>query len=71
MDEADRAQVINEQYQADALAKHANRQQRMVSALRCLECGEEIPKARREAMPGCEYCVKCQKWLEQGHGFWP
>ena len=26
----------------------------------CVECGEEIPARRREAMPGVRTCVACQ-----------
>jgi phage/conjugal plasmid C-4 type zinc finger TraR family protein len=26
----------------------------------CVECGEEIPEARRRAMPGARTCVQCQ-----------
>ncbi|MGY6630378.1 MAG: DksA/TraR family C4-type zinc finger protein [Wenzhouxiangella sp.] len=26
----------------------------------CEECGEAIPKARREAIPGVKLCVACQ-----------
>jgi len=26
----------------------------------CLECGEEIPLARRRAMPGVRTCITCQ-----------
>ena len=26
----------------------------------CIECGEEIPPARRRAMPGARTCVACQ-----------
>jgi phage/conjugal plasmid C-4 type zinc finger TraR family protein len=26
----------------------------------CVECGEEIPEARRRAMPGAVTCVACQ-----------
>ena len=26
----------------------------------CVECGEEIPPARRRALPGATTCVKCQ-----------
>ena len=26
----------------------------------CDDCGEEIPHARREAMPGCKFCIACQ-----------
>lgn len=26
----------------------------------CVDCGEEIPKARREALPGSRTCIACQ-----------
>jgi len=26
----------------------------------CVECGEEIPPARRQALPGATTCVACQ-----------
>jgi phage/conjugal plasmid C-4 type zinc finger TraR family protein len=26
----------------------------------CIECGEEIPEARRKALPGVTTCVACQ-----------
>jgi phage/conjugal plasmid C-4 type zinc finger TraR family protein len=26
----------------------------------CVECGEEIPEARRRALPGATTCVHCQ-----------
>lgn len=29
-------------------------------ATHCVECGEEIPQARRDAMPGARTCVSCQ-----------
>ena len=30
------------------------------SAEYCEECGEPIPKKRREALPGVQTCVQCQ-----------
>lgn len=32
----------------------------------CEECGEEIPTARRDAVPGCTLCVVCQGMMERG-----
>ncbi len=32
----------------------------------CEECGVAIPEARRKAVPGVRYCVKCQSELEKG-----
>ncbi|PKM02427.1 MAG: hypothetical protein CVV15_13375, partial [Gammaproteobacteria bacterium HGW-Gammaproteobacteria-5] len=26
----------------------------------CEECGEKIPEARRQAVPGVRLCIKCQ-----------
>ena len=28
----------------------------------CDECGDEIPEARRAAIPGVQFCVSCQSW---------
>ena len=30
------------------------------SALFCEECGDPIPQARRDAIPGVQLCVNCQ-----------
>lgn len=30
------------------------------SALHCMECGADIPAARREQIPGVTLCVDCQ-----------
>jgi len=29
-------------------------------AAQCVECGEDIPEARRKALPGARTCVTCQ-----------
>ena len=31
----------------------------------CESCGEPIPEARREALPGVRLCVECQQDLDQ------
>ena len=36
------------------------------SLTHCEECGDSIPEARRKAMPGVRYCVRCQSELEKG-----
>lgn len=66
-DEADRAQVINEQHLDDALAAHRRRPAYTVadSALVCIDCEEPIPAKRREAAPGCTRCIDCQTMHEQ------
>ncbi len=30
----------------------------------CLNCEEPIPQARREAAPGCQLCIQCQRESE-------
>jgi phage/conjugal plasmid C-4 type zinc finger TraR family protein len=35
------------------------------SLTHCEKCGEEIPEARRQAVHGVRYCVKCQTELEK------
>ena len=35
------------------------------SAEFCEECGEEIPPARRQALPGVQLCVECQSEQER------
>ena len=36
------------------------------SAEECDDCGEPIPKKRREALPGVRTCVACQIGARQG-----
>jgi len=43
------------------LAKQATRP----SAEECEECGDEIPEARRKAVPGVQFCVFCQEKHER------
>lgn len=26
----------------------------------CIECGDDIPEARRRVLPGCKTCIECQ-----------
>jgi phage/conjugal plasmid C-4 type zinc finger TraR family protein len=35
------------------------------SAFECEECGEPIPEARREAVPGCFHCIECATLADQ------
>jgi phage/conjugal plasmid C-4 type zinc finger TraR family protein len=35
------------------------------SLTHCEECEAAIPEARRKAMPGVRYCVRCQSELEK------
>lgn len=39
------------------------------SLSRCEECGEEIPPARRQAIPGVRLCVACQDEADHSAAF--
>ncbi|RWE48556.1 MAG: hypothetical protein EOS79_08460 [Mesorhizobium sp.] len=36
-----------------------------ISGPRFCDCGEPIPEARRQAMPGCRRCVDCETFIER------
>lgn len=68
-DECDRAQEREEELRADALADQARRAKlegKTVadSAEHCTLCEEPIPEGRRQALPGVETCIECQRMLE-------
>jgi phage/conjugal plasmid C-4 type zinc finger TraR family protein len=44
----------------DAIAAARLRMPQGESAEECVDCGEPIPKRRREALPGVRTCVACQ-----------
>ncbi|MJZ41700.1 hypothetical protein DS487_12480 [Salmonella enterica subsp. enterica] len=44
----------------------ALRAQGNTSRKHCRDCGDEIPDARRESIPGVSLCVACQTWREAG-----
>ena len=35
------------------------------SAFGCQRCGQPIPEARRQAVPGVQTCIDCQTTIEQ------
>jgi phage/conjugal plasmid C-4 type zinc finger TraR family protein len=45
---------------ADAVKRARSHLPSGEAAKYCAECGEEIPKARRQALPGTKTCVACQ-----------
>ena len=57
------------QDQIDASVKDAVERARQAlpkgeSLTHCEECGDAIPEARRQAMPGVRHCVPCQSELD-------
>jgi len=63
-DDADRAQILEEQHRARSIAVARARSMDtplMENGRRvCLECGDPIPKARLRASPGAVRCIGCQ-----------
>lgn len=53
---------------ADELARIKARRQPVGESLtHCAECEEEIPEARRIAIPGVKLCIDCQQELDGAH----
>ena len=55
--------AVQEQIDAsvdDAVKRIRENMPKGASAERCEECDEPIPQARREAVPGVKFCIKCQ-----------
>ena len=44
----------------DSVQRVRSRVPRGESLTHCAECGDDIPEARREAVPGVRLCVRCQ-----------
>ncbi|MDN4696296.1 TraR/DksA C4-type zinc finger protein [Vibrio parahaemolyticus] len=63
MDICDDASATETKFQQMALANHmagAKPSAQSESQTHCLECEEEIPQGRRDAIKGCKYCTTCQ-----------
>lgn len=63
MDDADRAQAINERELADLLVRRRVHPP-LVAQISCVDCGDEIPPARRAAVPRATRCLYCQQEVE-------
>jgi len=48
-----------------ALQRELAKQRSQPSAEFCEECGEDIPEARRQAIPGVQFCIHCQTKMER------
>lgn len=64
----DNADVAND-YMDWRLEQTLKARQRKVTTVAsradCVRCGEPIPAARREAVPGVQLCVECQSIRER------
>lgn len=66
MDQFDRAQELDALYLSQAMQMHKKRTETVGETLtHCLQCGIEIPAARRAILPGCTHCTRCAAKLEQ------
>ena len=55
--------AVQEQIDASVEAAVERARSRMPvgeSLKQCADCDEDIPEARRQALPGVRFCVKCQ-----------
>jgi phage/conjugal plasmid C-4 type zinc finger TraR family protein len=67
-EEAEIAQIqslMSNQNAISAVQQKLAEQRKQPSAEFCEECGEDIPQARRELVPGCQMCVHCQERFER------
>ncbi len=62
-DPVDRAQQLEQEQRDRALAR-AKQHDVTTGSIYCEECGEPIPKARREAQPNAVRCIECQQFKE-------
>jgi phage/conjugal plasmid C-4 type zinc finger TraR family protein len=63
-DKADVADAYIEQSLETALRNQLELNSYLSTDPDCEQCGELIPEARREALPGCPTCVECKQLLE-------
>ena len=62
--------AVNEQIDAtvkDGVLRARARLPAGDSATHCDECGEEVPEARRAALPGVRLCVRCQEAADRAN----
>jgi phage/conjugal plasmid C-4 type zinc finger TraR family protein len=66
MDMTDSAQELEQAVRNDAILRLRNcfPEPERPSSKFCSCCGEEIPEKRRLAVPGCQFCVECQREFE-------
>lgn len=64
---SDNADIANDVMQArlDLLLQNRPRLASGISASECQECGDDIPQARRVALPGIQTCTECAQLIEE------
>jgi phage/conjugal plasmid C-4 type zinc finger TraR family protein len=67
-EESEMAQLHSIHIHMNAVAevrKRLEEQKSLPSLSNCEECGEEIPLARQQAVPGVRLCIDCQSLTER------
>lgn len=67
-EEAEMAQLHSIHLHMNAIAdirQKLSKQTQQVSQTECQDCGEDIPLARQQAVPGVQRCVFCQQAHER------
>jgi phage/conjugal plasmid C-4 type zinc finger TraR family protein len=64
MDDIDLGNMHAEMHINMAIREARSRSVAGPSAEFCEMCDEPIPEARRKAVPGCRFCVDCQRRVE-------
>lgn len=65
MDDIDRASQYEEQQRQAAIAVITAHHPPSPQTQYCLDCGDEIPVARRQANPHAKRCIDCQTKYEK------
>lgn len=65
-DESEIAQAHSIHLHLNAIANHRRKMESAGPSLsHCIECGDEIPLARQQAVSGCKMCIHCQTQFEK------
>jgi phage/conjugal plasmid C-4 type zinc finger TraR family protein len=65
LDAADIASEREAIHREESLARARKAQASGPSRDTCEDCGDRIPEARKQAVPGCRLCIRCQKEREE------
>lgn len=64
-DEVERASELETEHREASIAAARQAVGSGPAALQCHRCGDDIPEERRQAQPGCRYCVDCKARMER------